>query len=134
MLLSLLICQGIKIKRGKIRKKGKPLFLSSFIPQLQQRIVLEQKQQRLMDVVPDGLAGGFVQFADCLAADGFGFAEEQAVGVIQVAASEPADVDVVLFDPDVAEAALGGAQRGDVCAVFFFGVVADAGFDVVPHL
>ena len=96
--------------------------------------MLEQKQQRFMDVVPDGLAGGFVQFADCLAADGFGFAEEEVVGVVQVAAAEPADVDVVVFDPDVAEATLCGAERGDVCAVFFFDVVPDAGFDVVSYL
>ena len=68
--------------------------------------MLEEVHQCLMDVVFDDVAGGFVQFVDFLAPDGFGFAKEEVVGVGEVAAPEPADVDVVLFDPDVAEAAL----------------------------
>lgn len=95
--------------------------------------MLKQKHQRLLHVVPDSVSGRFVEFAECLAADGFAFAEEQVVGIAQVPPPEPADVDVILFDPDVAEAALGGSQCGDVFAVLFFDVVADAGFDVVPY-
>ena len=46
--------------------------------------MLEQKHQRFMHVVFDGVAGRFVEFADRLAADGFGFAKQQVVGVGEV--------------------------------------------------
>lgn len=93
--------------------------------------MLEEKHQRLLDVVSDGVARGFVEFVDFLAAYRLGFAEEQVVGVLQVAAPEPADVDVVILDPDVAEAPLTGVQRSDVCALLLFGPVADAGFYII---
>ena len=96
--------------------------------------MLKQKHKRLPHIVPDRLAGALIQLIHPLPADRLALAKEQAVGIGQMPSSKPADMDVIILDPDVAKPALFGVEGGDVFALLFFGVVADADFEVVAHL
>ena len=71
---------------------------------------------------------------DFLPSYGFAFSKKQIVLIIYIPASEPANVDIVIFDSYMTKPSLFWVQSSDVFAVLLFCIVAYADFYEISYM